>query len=278
MARPIEFSRKRETFEIIADSFVFFKTESKQLLKITGVYILPFLIIYTAAQLYMQSKYAGFLELAMKKEPDQLVREAGPFYLNLLITLGFNVFVQSLFCAVIFTYVQAYIFKGRNNFSLHEITPVFFTNALFTLATGFSVMIVSLSGLFLCILPGIILANSLSLAVFIAVYEGKGVLNAMIRSWLLVRGHWWSTLGLNLVGILIIWITGNILSMPVALAGGENIFSSPPENIKEMASDWRWWMTGGSILFGTVASAVSYLFWALQYFNLSEREKEVSGI
>jgi hypothetical protein len=110
------------------------------------------------------------------------------------------------------------------------------------------------------------------------VYEGKGVLNAMIRSWLLVRGHWWSTLGLNLVGILIIWITGNILSMPVALAGGENIFSSPPENIKEMASDWRWWMTGGSILFGTVASAVSYLFWALQYFNLSEREKEVSGI
>jgi hypothetical protein len=277
MARPIDFSRKRETVEIIADSFVFLRTESRQLLKITAVYILPFLIIYTAAQLYMQSKYAGFLELALKKEPDQLVREAGPFYLNLLITLGFNVFVQSLFCAVIFTYVQAYIFKGRNNFSLQDITPVFFTNTLFTLATGFTVTIASLSGLFLCIIPGIILANSLSLAVFIAVYERKGVMNALIRSWYLVRGHWWGTLGLNMLGILIIWITGNILSLPVALAGGENIFSSPPGGIKEMASDWRWWMAGGSILFSTVASVVSYLFWALQYFNLSVREKEASG-
>ncbi len=277
MASPIDFSRKRETFEIIADSFIFLRTESKQLLKITGVYILPFLIIYTAAQLYMQSKYAGFFELALKQEPDQLIREAGPFYLNLLITLVFNVFVQSLFCAVIFTYIQAYIFKGRDNFSLQEITPVFFTNALVTLATGFTVTIASLSGLFLCIIPGIILANSLSLAVFIAVYERKGVLNAIIRSWILVRGQWWGTLGLNLLGILIVWMTGNILSLPVAMAGGENFFSSPPGSIKELASDWRWWITGGSLLISTATSVVSYLFWALQYFNLSEREKEVAG-
>ncbi len=277
MVRPIDFSRKRETVEIIADSIVFLRTEGKHLLKITAVYILPFLIIYTAAQLYMQSKYAGFLELAMKKEPDQLVREAGPFYLNLLITLGFNVFVQSLFCAVIYTYIQAYIFKGRNNFSLQDITPVFFTNALLTLATGFAVTALSVSGLFLCILPGILLANSLSLAVFIAVYERKGVLNAMIRSWFLVRGHWWGTLGLNVLGILIIWITGSILSLPVALAGGENLLNSTPGSISEMATDWRWWVTGGSLLISTIASVLSYLFWVLQYFNLSEREKEVAG-
>jgi hypothetical protein len=273
MVQPIEFRKKRETGEIITDSLVFIRTEFKPLAKLTALYVFPFLILYTIAQLYLQSKYAGVFDLINKADPEKLVREMGPFYVNLLVTVLFDIFVQSLFLAVVYTYIQAYIFKGRKSFSLSEVTPVFFSNTLITLTTGLAVTAIAVSGLFLCILPGIILANSLSLAVFIAVYERKGFRDALVRSWYLVKSQWWNTFALNIVGIVVIWMTSYFLSIP-AFFNHFDMSSQQNMNLSVILSDWRWWNIGLSMLFSSLASIIAFLFWALQYFNLAEREKD----
>jgi len=66
-------------------------------------------------------------------------------------------------------------------------------------------------GLILLVIPGIIAATGLAVAVPACIVEGKGVGDSLSRSWNLVKGHFWHTLGAIFLAGLIAAIVSGIL-------------------------------------------------------------------
>ncbi len=274
MENPIEFPKRREIIEIITTSLQFIRSEFNPLAKYTLIYALPFIAILAGLQLVLTSKLTAALELIKDLEPDMMLQELGGIYKYYLLILLFNIFVQSLFMSVIFTYIHAYLDRGRGNFTTGEITSAFFTNAYISMGTTLIVAVVSVFGLIFCILPGIFLANSLSLAVFIAVYERRGIGYALTRSWKLVNLQWWGTFVLNLTGIVIMQIAAMALSAPATFGPESDVLFEKGESFAQLASDWRVWVFIASSVISSLLAVISFVFQAFQYFNLKEREKE----
>jgi hypothetical protein len=274
MEQPIEFPRKREVGNIVTVSFQFISSEIGSLLKYTMIYALPFIIILSALQLVLTSEIGAIQETIRNVEPSEMLGQLAGIYKKYFLLLVFNIFVQSLFMAVIYSYIHAYLDRGKGNFTSSEITSAFFTNAYISLGTSLVVGFISIIGFILCIVPGILFLNSLSLAVFIAIYERKGIGYSLARSWNLVKLQWWGTLLLNLIGILISQGVAMVLSAPASLGHESKVIFEQGESLRQAASDWRVWVFLFSSVVGSLLSMISLVFLAFQYFNLKEREKE----
>lgn len=270
----MNFAKRREPGEILTDTILFLKDEFKPIARLTAVYVLPFMILMAVVQVYLQIKLTEASEILNQLGQERLIAELGGLYGNMLLFILFNVFVQSLLAALLFTYVSCYIRAGAGNFSDADISAMLFHNSLRALAAGFSVAALSIIGLMLCILPGIILANSLSLAVFISVFENRQPGYSLVRSWMLVRRQWWVTLSLAIIGILFMWLVSIIFTLPIFV---QNTLQS----LQPLASDqtagmplWHMIVTGIAVVVSSFAAIVPMTMMSLQYFNLLEREKE----
>jgi hypothetical protein len=286
MDTPVEFPKRREIPEVIAASFQFIRAESGALLKYTLIYALPFIVVLAALQLVITSQLSGIQETLLslnrsdllEQERLELLRLAGGIYKKYFLLLLFNIFVQSLFMAVIYSYIHAYLDRGKGNFTSSEITSAFFSNAYITMGTSLIVAVICLIGLVFCIIPDILLLNSLSLAVFIAVYEKKGIGYAITRSFNLVKLQWWGTFLLNLIGIMITSLVTMALAAPASIGQESKVIFEEGETIAQAASDWRVWVFLISSVIGSILSVITFVFLAFQYFNLKECEKDFPGI
>jgi hypothetical protein len=278
MEEPIVFQEKRNVGEIIIDSFRFIGSEKGPLFKFTVLYALPFIIILSALQLVITSKLSASLQSLREMQPEMMLQELGGVYKDYFLILIFSVFVQSLFMAVVYSYIHAYLDRGKGNFSNSEITTAFFSNAYIILGTALLVTLISLIGVIFCILPGILLANSLSLSVFIAIYERKGIGYSISRSWKLVNLQWWGTFALNLIGILTMKGVEMVISIPATMGIESNTIINPGESFTQMASNWRVWVMIISSVISSLLGIIVFVFQVFQYFNLKELEKEFPGI
>lgn len=266
--KEIQFQKKREVGEIITDSFKFLQQEYKPVLKLVVTYVLPFLVLYAFIQIQVQQKFIGKIDLA---DTENLMANIGPFYKNLFMSGIFSLFVQSLLISTYYSYVEAYIKNGKGNFTLSDITPLLFSNGLIALKANLLYFIIVLTGIFLCIVPGIYFANTLSIVVMVYMFERRGISNAFLRTAFLVNTQWWNTLILNLLAIIIIWLTGFILTIPTMFMGIDLSITGIMDIEK---IPMQYWIVSG---FATVISSalwiIPYTFWAFQYFNLDERTK-----
>ncbi len=270
----MNFAKRREPGEILTDTILFLKAEYKPIARLTAVYVLPFMILMAVVQVYLQIKLAEASEIFNQLGQERLIAELGGLYGNMLLFILFNVFVQSLLAALLFTYISYYIRVGAGNFSDADISAMLFHNSLQALAAGFLVAALSLIGLMLCILPGIVLANSLSLAVFISVFENRQPGYSLARSWMLVRRQWWVTLSLAIIGILFMWLVSIIFTLPIFV---QNTFQSLQPLAAEKTAGmplWHMIVTGIAVVVSSFAAIVPMTMMSLQYFNLLEREKE----
>lgn len=268
------FRQKREPGDIINAALAFLRSEYRPLLRLTAIYVLPFMVLFAATQVFLQIKLTEAADVITELEPERLVQELGALYGNFLIIIFFNVFVQSLFVALVYSYVQLYLEKGKGNFSESEVTNLLFPNSLKAITAGFVVTIFSLIGLIFCILPGIVIANSLSLTMFIAIYENKDLGYSLTRSWTLIKRQWWITFSLNIIGILVVWLISITVTIPAVFfdyfGGTETVLTDEAVQIPQ----WRWWLSGLSVLVSSVAAIIPFMFLVFQYFNLAEHEKE----
>ena len=269
--QEIEFRKKRETGDIITDSFKFLRQEYKPILRLVGIYVLPFIFLYAYLQIQFQQKFLGKIDFS---DTETLMANIGPVYTNLFIAGIFSLFVQSLLIATYYSYVEAYIKKGKGNFTLSDITPLLFSNGIMALKANLLLFLIVITGLFLCIVPGLYFANTLSIVVMVYMFERKGVATAFLRSAILVNSQWVNTLLLNLLAIIIIWAASIIISIPAVFAGGSiDLLGSEPLNVEQLPT-WYWFVSGVASIVSSVLWLIPYTFWAFQYFNLDERIKE----
>ncbi len=273
----IQFRKKRELGDILSDSFAFLKQEYKPIFSLILVYVLPFLILYGAVQVYVQMKV--FVNFNFNN-PEELMAQIGPFYANIFMVSLFGIFVQSLLFGTYYSYIEIYVKKGKGNFEIAEIKPLLFSNSLLALGAGIIVYLLIIAGTVLCFVPGIYFANTFSLTIVIILFERKGLGNALARSRTLVHKQWWNTFLLNLIGILIIFAVGFVLSIPNTIAGlattmGSIASGGEPFNYPT----WYWVLLGVSSVVSMLLWIVPGTFLAMQYFNLDELTKtDVSEI
>ncbi len=264
----VQFRKKREPRDIFTASFRFLKQEYKPLTKLFAIYIFPFIIVYGALQVYVQMKVMGKVDL---NDPDMILSNIGPIYGNIFIVSLFGLFVQSLLGGTYYTYIEYYIKKGKGNFELNEITPLFFSNSLLALGANLLLFLLVMAGVIMCIIPGIYFANTLSIVVMILIFEKKGVGNAFSRSWNLVNFQWWNTFVVNLVGIIIIYAVSFILSIPSMITGISSTMFSLQQSGTPEYPQWYWILMGISSIISASLWIIPYTFLAFQYFNLDKR-------
>jgi hypothetical protein len=74
-------------------------------------------------------------------------------------------------------------------------------------------------GLLACIIPGVYLWTAFYVAIPVLLVEGCGPFRAIGRSRRLVTGRWWTTFGVGVVGVLLVWIiTTALTSVVVGIA------------------------------------------------------------
>jgi|SRR5579871_4034953 len=98
--------------------------------------------------------------------------------------------------------------------------------ALIVLAVVTVVLIVV--GLFLCIVPGVYLAVAFYVAVPVLLVEGVGPFKALARSRRLVQGRWWPTLGVAVVGTLLVLVISYVI---VLVLTGLVVANSAPNSV-----------------------------------------------
>lgn len=267
--KEIKFRKKREIGDILTDTFEFIRQEYKPVFKLVAVYVLPFLIMYGFVQVYLQKNVISKVDFT---DPDALLANIGPLYLNVFLFALFGLFVQSLLIATYYSYIEVYVKKGKGNFELSEITPHLFSNGLLAIGASIVIFIVVIFGLILCIVPGIYFANTLSLAFIILIFEKKGLGNALMHSAFLVKSDWWNTFLINIIGLILIWTVSFLMSIPSMITGFSAGILSQSENPVEFP-DWYWVLIGISTVVSSVLWIIPYTFLAFQYFNLEERTK-----
>ncbi len=267
--KEIQFRKTRELGIIISDSFEFLKQEAKPISRLILFYVLPFVALYAAGQVYLQKNVLSQVDLS---DQEAIMRNIGPFYLNLFTFMLFGLFIQSLFIGTFYSYIEAYIKQGKGNFQFDDISSKFFSNSLLALGANLVLAIIVTFGLIMCIIPGIYFANTFSLVVFVFIYEKKGLGDALSRSWKLVNTQWWNTFVLNLLGMVMVWVVSMLMSIPAMLAGiSNNMFSAAATNPQDYPS-WYWFVYGISAALGTLMLIIIFTFQAFQYFNLEESE------
>jgi len=264
----IRFQKIRDLSQVMSDSFDFIKQERRTLSRLILVYVLPFVIIYVGAQIYFQRNVLIHFDLS---NPDSLMANIGPFYTNLLVFIFFGVFIQSMLAGTFYTFVEAYIKKGKGNFNLSDVSHHFFNNSLLALGASLVITVLSLFGAMFCILPGIYFGNSLSLIIFIAVFQKKGISHAFSYSWLLVRTQWWNTLLINVLGVLIVYAIGMVFSIPSFIFGVARGITTAITETAPDYPEWYWALNAFSSAAMTIAMIIPFTFQAFQFFNLEER-------
>lgn len=266
----IRFDKKRELLEVIADSLAFLKQEFTPVSRLVIVYVLPFMLFYAGAQIYFQKNILSQFDFS---NTEQMAANIGPVYRQIFLFLLFGIFIQSLLAGTYYSYLEAYFRKGRGKIEIPDISPHFFTHSLLALAAGLVFAAFSFLGSMFFVLPGIYLANTLSLVVFIAVLEKRGVNYALVKSWKLVNSQWWNTLAINIFGLLILFGVKILLSIPVMALDLPQEMAAGASTTSAEYPLWYWIITGASSVISSILLIVPYTFLAFQYFNLEERNK-----
>ena len=97
---------------------------------------------------------------------------------------------------------------------------------LILIAAGLISLVLVVAGLFALIIPGLWLAGSFSMVTAVIALENVGPVDALRRSFALVRGRWWPTVGF----LLLVGLFGSVaaqlvqlVALPIVGAGGVGI-------------------------------------------------------
>ncbi len=284
--QKIKLYQQRDFSSVINATFLFLRQNFKPLfrahLHINGPIILLLLLVTTAAQMGV-----GFdFQARFDSESMGWYTQTPDYWLGTAIAglagLTFYVFIFLVTGAYMKLYHQA---PPETTLSITpqevwaaakpKIGPKIVALILYSLAVGF--------GLVLCVLPGVFVAVAFWLYLAAIFFDEKGGVDALSRSYELVKGNWWVTFGLALVIGIIGAIIGLVLNLPTIVFGAFitiNSLSDQTELVNYSPTFYLWAVVITS-LFGYIANLFSYtlinITSVFQYGNLVE-QKEARGL
>lgn len=270
----IKFYEKRQFGEKINASFTFIRENAwpyiKAQLLISGVILLVTNIFVNQLSL----DFASFMS------PEEVTVDFLINFLNVYGLLFMSVLVTATLIPIVtYGYMRAYQHHPPHEITVSMILKNLGTKVFYILLYNIIMFVLICFGLILFFIPGIYIYVVLTLGTSIILFEDSNPLDAIGRSFTLIRGKWWSTFGLIIVMAIIGYIISFVFGLPRTLTFGLKAFTSLTENgnmqeVVEAAKGeqalnvlFSVFETFGQILLYSLV----YIALAFQFFNLVER-------
>jgi len=270
----IKFYEKRQFGEKINASFTFIRENAwpyiKAQLLISGVILLVTNIFVNQLSL----DFAPFMS------PEEVTVDFFINFLNVYGLLFMSVLVTATLIPIVtYGYMRAYQHHPPHEITVSMILKNLGTKVFYILLYNIIMFVLICFGLILFFIPGIYIYVVLTLGTSIILFEDSNPLDAIGRSFTLIRGKWWSTFGLIIVMAIIGYIISFVFGLPRTLTFGLKAFTSLAENgnmqeVVEAAKGeqalnvlFSVFETFGQILLYSLV----YIALAFQFFNLVER-------
>jgi len=222
----IELRKVRDFGEIINDTFIFFRQTWKPLLKSYVVICGFFVIAGIITAVMYQVKIKDAISSSGSQDPTKLMA-ASMFSLEYLFTLIFAFLSYTAVSLTTLSFIHLYKEKGNEAPDVEEVwTFVKFFFFRF-LGSGLLIGILLMFGMLLCIIPGIYLWPVVALIFPIMLIEGTSLGYAFNRCFKLIKGHWWTTFGSQVIIMIILSAGSFVIMVPLAIMGGVDAFISP---------------------------------------------------
>ena len=277
MSEYVELYKERNFGEKINTTFEIIRSNFLPLIKVALAIGIPLGLIYAVITGQMMASFSDFIDT---NNPNSGSLENGfagimviYFIVIIVLILGF-----SLLYASFFAYLRE---KNTNPDEIVSIGRVFST-ALRKLPGIIIISIISgiatLFGSVFFIIPGIYLFVVFSLSSCVLVFEDEGIGNALSAPFKLIKGKWWSTFGVIIVGGFIASGVTMVFAIPSYVMMFTEMFANIESEDFNPASLYRS-STGVSGTFMNAISSIgmflSYMVpaiaLAMQYGNLKER-------
>lgn len=266
---PIEFRQARGFSDILDATFAFigqnFKKLGKDLLFIAG----PFVLLATFLGLYLQVQSFDFDPQSFNF--DTLLSQV-PIWGGLFVGALLSMVILLL---VFYQYILLYIEKGPEGFQTEEVWRAVKGDFFLLLFTSIGSTIVLVLAMVLLIIPAIYLFVPISLIAIIRLRERSSFFAALSRARQLVKGAWWSTLGLIVVLGIIQSFFSTIIQMPQIVF---TFFITFTEGSTGTMAQYPVFtiILGFFSSLGYFTYAISTIGVALQYFSLVEKKEAAS--
>jgi hypothetical protein len=208
--------------DILSAAFEVYRANAAKLITIVAVVVIP-LTFLTALFTSMLSNNVQDVATSLQVDPStgqitssgsSATTSAGNAILLTLLVALLSFLIQYLLTGAL-TRGAASSVLGRD-VDVQASYGYAFSRLLPLIGLAILVGIVVALGFVLLIIPGIIFLVFLSMAVPAFVVERLGITASMSRSWNLVKGYWWHTLGV----IVVTWILAAVVTRVLSAIGG----------------------------------------------------------
>jgi hypothetical protein len=296
MENNFKLLQPRNFSQIISDTFAFLKINFRAVALPVALLVVPFLVVYAV---FFTNTITTFLASAFSggnpfTNTDWLVKQSSH---GLLYTLALILGTTFLYLVIMESFIayensetgvltSADIFKGVKK-DFWRLVAFFFAIILLFIPLCFlfgiliGVGIVAKAGPLMAII-GFIFAIALiyvvvpiSFSPFIFIRERTGVLEAIRKSFVLIKGFWWQTLGIIIVIDLIMAFAAYALQIPTLIVlSAQGLHSNGDFSSFQFNPLYLIFNTIGST--GSILlRSIGYMAIILQYYNLLERKEGV---
>ncbi len=203
----------------------------------------------------------------------------GNYFLILLVSW----LAGSMVITVSFTYIRLYNEGIAKETAVGDVLRLSLKKYGGILLLGVLVAIIVFFSFFFFILPGIFMLFVLPLCFATYMFEDISAANALGRTFTLLKGKWWSTFGIGIVGYILAYVIQLVFSLPTMIIYFANIFTLMEETVNNPEDPTaifnlfsNGYMTAAfaiSMLGGYLSYSIPLIGYGYQYANLVERSE-----
>lgn len=272
----VEIRKSRDFGEIISATFDFLRIHFKSISLSLLFYAGPFSFIGGVGYGMMNGQMFDFATLSQGSVTSiiNLVIFGSIFYVFLLLATMMSILMVN-------TYIDL-VEKSENHAPIPhtKVWAVAKERIGVTIVTALVTFIMIGVGVLFCILPGIWFLMPLSMIYILRFQEPHlGLVDAIKRSFTIVKDNWWMTFGIYIVMAMIVGVISQVFSVPtliMTMISGITMYSEP-------SNSYGIFMTILNVLFGIIytvgtllLTSITYVSMAFQYFSLVEKKDPVS--
>ena len=189
----------------------------------------------------------------------------------------------SMVITVTLTYVRLYNEGVAKETAVGDVFKLALKKYGGVLLIGIMIAFIVFISFFVFILPGVFMLFVLPLAFATYMFEDISAPNALGRTFNLMKGKWWSTFGIGLVGCILAYVIQMVFALPSMVVYFANIFTLLEEtqnNPEDPSAVFEMFSSGYMMVALAISMVGSYLSYSIpliaygyQYDNLVERSE-----
>lgn len=287
----IEFRRQRNFGDKLSATFEFIKSNYQQLLKILIYIPGPLILLNSIYYIFFIDSRIRSITSILEGDPLAYTTELVSYMLvysiiALLLVVVFQLTILSFIKLYqtkrngdisvneVWTNVKANLLKLLSFYLLFSVTAFLFVGVLAFVAGSNGGFLGSML-IFIVFILFFYLIITFSLFPYVIIIEDKSLndfLEVINRCFLLIRGKWWSTVGIVIISSLITSIIGGIFSIPVGLSQLSELFTEQSYGLPQLSISELVYSAFVQVL-TNVLYIIPVTALAFQYYNLVERNE-----